>query len=165
MDFWQELVNFCDLIKIVIQNLEYVLWNLLWVSEDFCYIGLMMLCFFVCLLYGVKINLVDEFDFEEDVDGFDYIKYVWSNVVYVMGVNINCFFKYYGWCMLICGVELGGVVENFFCYIFLIDDGGVDMKCLIEIVIFDCCEVELVKNGFILLIYCKNLDYVVFIGV
>lgn len=164
MGFWQELFNLCDLIKIFI-ILEYVGWCLLCEFEDFCYIGLIMLCFLVCLFYGVKIDLVEEFVFEEEIDGVDSSKYVWVNLVYVMVVNINCFFKFYGWCLWICGVEFGGEVQGLLVYIFFIDDGGVDMKCLIEIVIFDCCEVELVKNGFMLLLYKKNIDFVVFIGV
>lgn len=164
MDSWQELANPRDLTKIVTQNLEYAPWNSLRASEDSRYIGLTMPRFLSRLPYGAKTNPVDEFDFEEDADGADHSKYVWSNAAYAMGVNINRSFKHYGWCTLIRGVESGGAVENLPCHTFPTDDGGVDMKCPTEIAISDRREAELSKNGFIPLIHRKNSDYAAFIG-
>lgn len=164
MDSWQELANPRDLTKIVTQNLEYAPWNSLRASEDSRYIGLTMPRFLARLPYGAKTNPVDEFDFEEDADGSDHTKYVWSNAAYAMGVNINRSFKHYGWCTLIRGVESGGAVENLPCHTFPTDDGGVDMKCPTEIAISDRREAELAKNGFIPLIHRKNSDYAAFIG-
>ncbi|HGX8820568.1 TPA: type VI secretion system contractile sheath large subunit [Escherichia coli] len=164
MDSWQELANPRDLTKIVTQNLEYAPWNSLRKSEDSRYIGLTMPRFLSRLPYGAKTNPVDEFDFEEDADGADHSKYVWSNAAYAMGVNINRSFKHYGWCTLIRGVESGGAVENLPCHTFPTDDGGVDMKCPTEIAISDRREAELAKNGFIPLIHRKNSDYAAFIG-
>ncbi|HGE2764305.1 TPA: type VI secretion system contractile sheath large subunit [Salmonella enterica subsp. enterica serovar Dublin] len=161
---WQELANPRDLTKIVTQNLEYAPWNSLRASEDSRYIGLTMPRFLARLPYGAKTNPVDEFDFEEDADGSDHTKYVWSNAAYAMGVNINRSFKHYGWCTLIRGVESGGAVENLPCHTFPTDDGGVDMKCPTEIAISDRREAELAKNGFIPLIHRKNSDYAAFIG-
>lgn len=126
-------------------------------SEDSRYIGLTMPRFLSRLPYGAKTNPVDEFDFEEDADGADHSKYVWSNAAYAMGVNINRSFKHYGWCTLIRGVESGGAVENLPCHTFPTDDGGVDMKCPTEIAISDRREAELAKNGFIPLIHRKTL--------
>lgn len=146
------------------QNLEYAPWNSLRKSEDSRYIGLTMPRFLSRLPYGAKTNPVDEFDFEEDADGADHSKYVWSNAAYAMGVNINRSFKHYGWCTLIRGVESGGAVENLPCHTFPTDDGGVDMKCPTEIAISDRREAELAKNGFIPLIHRKNSDYAAFIG-
>ncbi|MBJ5037889.1 type VI secretion system contractile sheath large subunit, partial [Salmonella enterica subsp. enterica serovar Agona] len=143
MDSWQELANPRDLTKIVTQNLEYAPWNSLRASEDSRYIGLTMPRFLARLPYGAKTNPVDEFDFEEDADGSDHTKYVWSNAAYAMGVNINRSFKHYGWCTLIRGVESGGAVENLPCHTFPTDDGGVDMKCPTEIAISDRREAEL----------------------
>ena len=115
-------------------------------SEDSRYIGLTMPRFLSRLPYGAKTNPVDEFDFEEDADGADHSKYVWSNAAYAMGVNINRSFKHYGWCTLIRGVESGGAVENLPCHTFPTDDGGVDMKCPTEIAISDRREAELAKT-------------------
>lgn len=164
MDSWQELANPRDLTKIFAQNLEYAPWNSLRNSEDSRYIGLAMPRFLARLPYGVKLNPVDEFDFEETTDGADHRKYVWSNAAYAMAVNINRSFKHYGWCTLIRGVESGGVVENLPCHTFPTDDGGVDMKCPTEIAISDRREAELAKNGFIPLVHRKNTDYAAFIG-
>ena len=163
MDSWQELANPRDLSKIF-QNLEYAPWNSLRNSEDARYVGLAMPRFLSRLPYGIKTNPVDEFDFEEDTDGADHRKYVWSNAAYAMAVNINRSFKLYGWCTLIRGVESGGVVENLPCHTFPTDDGGIDMKCPTEIAISDRREAELSKNGFISLVHRKNTDYAAFIG-
>jgi len=84
MDSWQELANPRDLTKIVTQNLEYAPWNSLRSSEDSRYLGLAMPRFLSRLPYGIKTNPVDEFDFEEDTDGSDHRKYVWSNAAYAM---------------------------------------------------------------------------------
>lgn len=164
MDSWQELANPRDLTKIVTQNLEYAPWNSLRASEDSRYLGLAMPRFLARLPYGINTNPVDEFDFEEDTDGSDHRKYVWSNAAYAMGVNINRSFKNFGWCTMIRGVESGGAVENLPCHTFPTDDGGVDMKCPTEIAISDRREAELSKNGFIPLIHRKNTDYAAFIG-
>ncbi len=163
MDSWQELANPRDLSKIF-QNLEYAPWNTLRNSEDARYVGLAMPRYLSRLPYGIKTNPVDEFDFEEDTDGADHRKYVWSNAAYAMAVNINRSFKLYGWCTLIRGVESGGVVENLPCHTFPTDDGGIDMKCPTEIAISDRREAELSKNGFISLVHRKNTDYAAFIG-
>ena len=64
------------------------------------------------LPYGAKTNPVEEFDFEEDVEGADHNKYCWANAAYAMAVNINQSFKLYGWCSRIRGVESGGAVEG-----------------------------------------------------
>jgi type VI secretion system protein ImpC len=163
MDSWQELANPRDLSKIF-QNLEYAPWNALRNSEDARYVGLAMPRFLSRLPYGIKTNPVDAFDFEEDTDGADHRKYVWSNAAYAMAVNINRSFKQYGWCTLIRGVESGGVVENLPCHTFPTDDGGIDMKCPTEIAISDRREAELSKNGFISLVHRKNTNYAAFIG-
>ncbi|SPC06981.1 type VI secretion system contractile sheath large subunit [Cupriavidus taiwanensis] len=163
MDSWQELANPRDLSKIF-QNLEYAPWNSLRNSEDARYVGLAMPRFLSRLPYGIKTNPVDAFDFEEDTDGADHRKYVWSNAAYAMAVNINRSFKLYGWCTLIRGVESGGVVENLPCHTFPTDDGGIDIKCPTEIAISDRREAELSKNGFISLVHRKNTDYAAFIG-
>ncbi|CAJ0874510.1 hypothetical protein R20233_02053 [Ralstonia sp. LMG 32965] len=163
MNSWQELANPRDLSKIF-QNLEYAPWNALRNSEDARYVGLAMPRFLSRLPYGINTNPVDAFDFEEDTDGADHRKYVWSNAAYAMAVNINRSFKQYGWCTLIRGVESGGLVENLPCHTFPTDDGGIDMKCPTEIAISDRREAELSKNGFISLVHRKNTNYAAFIG-
>ncbi len=163
MDTWQELGDPRDLTKIF-QSAEYAPWRSLRESEDSKYIGLTMPRFLSRLPYGAKTDPVDEFNFEEDVEGADHSKYTWSNAAYTMGVNINRAFKLYGWCSCIRGVESGGMVEDLPCHTFPTDDGGVDMKCPTEIAITDRREGELAKNGMMPLSHWKNTDYAVFVG-
>lgn len=163
MESWQELSNPRDLTKIF-QTAEYAPWRSLRDSEDSRYLGLTMPRFLSRLPYGAKTNPVDEFDFEEDTDGSDHDKYVWSNAAYAAATNITRSFKLYGWCSCIRGVESGGMVEGLPCHTFPTDDGGVDMKCPTEIAITDRREAELAKNGLMPLSHWKNTDYAVFIG-
>jgi type VI secretion system protein ImpC len=163
MESWQELSNPRDLTKIF-QTPEYAAWRALRESEDARYIGLAMPRHLARLPYGSKTNPIDEFDFEEDVEGADHSKYVWANSAYAMAVNINRSYKMYGWCTRIRGVESGGSVEGLPTHTFPTDDGGVDMKCPTEIAISDRREAELAKNGFMPLIHRKNSDMAAFIG-
>ncbi len=163
MDSWQELANPRDLTKIF-QTPEYAGWRSLRESDDARYIGLAMPRFLARMPYGAKTNPVDEFDFEEDVEGTQHDRYCWANSAYAMALNINQSFKFYGWCSQIRGVESGGAVEGLPAHTFPTDDGGVDMKCPTEIAISDRREAELAKNGFMPLIHKKNSDFAAFIG-
>ncbi|MBI5384363.1 MAG: type VI secretion system contractile sheath large subunit [Verrucomicrobia bacterium] len=163
MDSWQELSNPRDLTKIF-QSPEYAAWRSLRDSEDSRYLGLAMPRFLSRVPYGAKTSPVEEFDFEEDTEGADHNKYVWSNAAFAMGVNITRAFKLYGWCARIRGAESGGMVEGLPVHTFPTDDGGVDMKCPTEIAITDRREAELAKNGFMPLSHYKNTDYAVFMG-
>ncbi len=163
MGSWQELADPRDLTKIF-QTQEYAPWRSLRDSEDSKCIGLTLPRFLARLPYGARTNPVEEFDFEEDAEGGDHSKYVWSNAAYAMGVNIGRAFKLFGWCARIRGVESGGMVEGLPCHTFPTDDGGVDMKCPTEIAITDRREQELAKNGLIPLSHWKNTDYAVFVG-
>jgi type VI secretion system protein ImpC len=163
MESWSELANPRDLTKIF-QTPEYAAWRSLRASEDARYIGLCMPRFLARLPYGAKTSPVDEFDFEEEVEGADSRKFAWANSAYAMAVNVNRSFKLYGWCSRIRGIESGGAVEGLPVHTFPTDDGGVDMKCPTEIAISDRREAELAKNGFMPLIHKKNSDFAAFIG-
>ena len=163
MDSWNELANPRDLTKIF-QTPEYAAWRSLRESDDSRYIGLCMPRFLARLPYGEKTEPVEEFHFEEDVEGADSSKFCWANAAYAMGTNITRAFKMYGWCTRIRGIESGGAVEGLPAFTFPTDDGGVDMKCPTEIAISDRREAELAKNGFMPLIHKKNSDFAAFIG-
>jgi type VI secretion system protein ImpC len=163
MESWQELANPRDLTKIF-QTPEYAAWRSLRESEDARYVGLAMPRFLARQPYGAKTNPVDEFAFEEEIEGADHSKYAWANSAYAMGVNINRSFKEYGWCSRIRGIESGGLVEGLPTHTFPTDDGGVEAKCPTEIAISDRREAELAKNGFMPLVHRKNTDYAAFIG-
>jgi len=163
MDSWQELSNPRDLTKIF-QTADYASWRSLRDSEDAKYIGLAMPRFLSRIPYGAKTAPVEEFAFEEDTEGADHNKYVWSNAAFAMAVNVTRAFKLYGWCARIRGTESGGMVEGLPVHTFPTDDGGVDMKCPTEIAITDRREAEMAKNGFMPLSHYKNTDYAVFMG-
>jgi type VI secretion system protein ImpC len=163
MESWRELSNPRDLTKIF-SSPEYAGWRSLRESEDARYLGLAMPRFLARTPYGAKTNPVDEFNFEEDVEGEQHDRYTWANSAYAMATNINRAFKSYGWCTRIRGIESGGAVENLPCHTFPTDDGGVDMKCPTEIAISDRREGELARNGFMPLIHRKNADFAAFIG-
>ncbi|HKX62162.1 MAG TPA: type VI secretion system contractile sheath large subunit [Verrucomicrobiae bacterium] len=163
MESWRELGDPRDLTKIF-QTPEYAPWRSLRASEDAKYLGLCMPRFLSRIPYGAKTSPVDDFAFEEDTEGADHNKYVWSNSAFAMGVNVTRAFKLYGWCARIRGAESGGMVEGLPCHTFPTDDGGVDMKCPTEIAITDRREAELAKNGFMPLSHWKNTDYAVFVG-
>ena len=163
MDSWQELSNPRDLTKIF-QTAEYAPWRSMRDSEDARYVGLTMPRFLARMPYGASTNPVDDFAFEEDTEGADHSKYLWSNSAYAMGAKITNSFKQFGWCSQIRGVESGGMVEGLPCHTFPTDDGGVDMKCPTEIAITDRREAELAKNGMMPLSHWKNTDYAVFVG-
>jgi len=163
MDSWSELANPRDLTKIF-STPEYAAWRSLRDSEDSKYIGLAMPRFLSRLPYGAKTEPVDEFDFEEDVEGASSDRYCWANSAYAMATNITRSFKNYGWCSQIRGVESGGAVEGLPVHTFPSDDGGVDMKCPTEIAITDRREAELAKSGLMPLSHRKNSDIAAFIG-
>lgn len=163
MDSWQELANPRDLARIF-GTPEYASWRSLRDSEDSRYLALTMPRFLARLPYGAKTDPVDEFDFEEEVDGADHTKYTWANAGFAMAVNINRAFKEYGWCTRIRGVESGGAVQGLPVHTFPTDDGSVDMKCPTEIAIGDRRELELSNLGFMPLIHRKNSDIAAFIG-
>ncbi|MGX9147717.1 type VI secretion system contractile sheath large subunit [Mesorhizobium sp. 128a] len=163
MDSWCELANPRDITKIFLTP-EHAAWRAFRDSENSRYVALTLPRTLGRLPYGAKSNPVEEFAFEEDTDGADSTKYLWTNAAYSMGVNITQSFKLYGWLSRIRGVESGGLVEGLPVHTFSSDDGGVDLKCPTEIAISDRREAELSKNGLLPLLHRKNTDLGVFIG-
>ena len=163
MESWQDLNKPRDLTKIFEQK-EYLPWKSLRESDDSRYIGLTLPRFLSRLPYGSKTVPVEGFHFEEDAEGPDHSKYIWSNAAYAMGTNITRAFKQYGWCTQIRGRESGGTVADLPCHTFPTTDGDTDVKCPSEIAIPDRREAELAKNGLIPLCYVKNSTDAVFVG-
>lgn len=163
MSSWQELSNPRDLTKIF-QTPEYAAWRSLRESENARYIGMAMPRFLSRLPYSNKNNPIEEFSFEEETEGANHDKFVWSNAAYAMASNITRSFKLHSWCSRIRGVESGGMVDGLPCHTFPTDDGGVDVKCPTEIAITDRREAELAKNGMMPLSHWKNTDFAVFVG-
>jgi len=163
LESYTELTAPRDLAKIF-QSVEYAPWKSFRESEDSRYVALAMPRVLSRLPYGENFKRVDEFDFEEFVDGTDHGKYLWMSAAWAYATRITDAFAKYGWIARTRGVEGGGKVEGLPVHTFPTDDGGVAMKCPTEIAISDRREFELSNLGFLPLIHCKNRDYAAFMG-
>ncbi len=160
-DSFTELGGPRDLAK-VFTSAEYVKWKSFRESEDSRYVGLTLPHILMRLPYGTETIPVEEFNFEEDVDGTDHKKYLWGNAAFALGTRLTDAFAKYGWCAAIRGVEGGGLVEGLPSHTFKTDEGEVALKCPTEIAITDRREKEFADLGFIPLVHCKGTDYAAF---
>jgi type VI secretion system protein ImpC len=153
-----------DLAK-VFDTTEYAKWKSFRQSEDSRYVGLCLPRILMRLPYGKETKQIDEFAYEENVDGTDHRKYLWSNAAWAMAARLTNAFALYGWCASIRGVEGGGLVEGLPVHNFYTDEGDVTMKCPTEVPITDRREKELADLGFAPLVHCKGTDYAAFFSV
>ena len=153
-----------DLAK-VFDSSEFAKWKSFRQSEDSRYIGLCLPHVLMRLPYGKNGASVDEFNYEEGVDGSDHSKYLWGNAAYALGARLTSAFANYGWCAAIRGVEGGGLVEGLPTHTFTTDSGDVALKCPTEAPITDRREKELADLGFVPLVHCKGTDYAAFFSV
>lgn len=163
MDSWAELANPRDLTRIF-QTPEYAAWRALRAAEDTRYLGLVMPRFLARLPYGPRTDPVDDFAFEEAVEGADAGAYLWANAAYAFAANIARAFSLYGWCTRIRGVDSGGIVEGLPVLRFATADGAVDTRSVTEIALSERREAELAQSGLIPLLYRKNSDVAAFIS-
>jgi type VI secretion system protein ImpC len=164
LDSWTQLDAPRDLSKIF-DSTEYAKWKGFRQSEDARYVGLCLPRTLGRLPYGRDHKTVDEFNYEEAVDGSDHSKYVWSNAAYSMGQRLADSFVKYGMCVSIRGVEGGGLVEALPQHNFQTGEGDIVQKCPTETPITDRREKELADLGFIPLVHCKGTDYAAFFSV
>ena len=133
-------------------------------SEASRYVALALPRYAIRLPYGAKTVPVDNFNFEEDVDGKDHDKYLWGNAAYLVGLRITDAFAKYGWSTAIRGVEGGGKVGSMKTHKFLTDEGDISVKCPTEVTITDRREKELNDLGFLSIVHAKGTDYAAFFG-
>ncbi len=164
LDSYSELSAPRDLAKIF-DTTEYAKWKSFRASEDSRYIALTVPHILMRDPYGKASRPVDEFDYEEAVDGTDHSKYLWGNAAWALGSRITESFARYNWCATIRGVEGGGKVEGLTVHNFTTDEGDIAMKCPTETAITDRREKELADLGFVPLVHCKNTDYAAFFSV
>ncbi|MBI3469036.1 MAG: type VI secretion system contractile sheath large subunit [Planctomycetes bacterium] len=163
MENFTELANPRDLAKIF-ESVEYAAWKSFRESEDSRYVALTMPRVLARLPYGQNFKKVDEFNFEEFVDGKQHDKYSWMSASWAYAVRITDAFAKWGWMARTRGVEGGGKVEGLPVHTFPTDDGDVAMKCPTEIAISDRREFELSNLGFLPLLHSKGNDFAVFLG-
>ena len=96
LDSFTELAEPRDLAKIF-ESVEYATWTSFRESEDSRYVGLTLPRVLGRLPYGEDFKPVEEFNFEEDVDGKDHDKYLWMNAAWAYATRITDAFAKYGW--------------------------------------------------------------------
>jgi len=158
-----ELAGPRDVAKIF-DNDAYVAWKDFRKSDDSKYVGLCMPHILLRLPYGKETAPVEEFDYEEKVEGKDHKKYLWGNAAYALGARITDAFAKHEWCAAIRGVEGGGLIEGLPAHTFQTDDGDYTVKCPTEIAITDRRENELAKLGFIPACHYKGTTNAVFMA-
>lgn len=146
------------------ESTELIKWRSFRDSEDSRYVALTLPHVLLRLPYGPDTIPVEEFEYEEDVDGKDHSKYLWGNSAYALMQRITNAFALYKWPAAIRGVEGGGIVEGLPTHTFKTDEGDIALKCPTEIAITDRRENELNELGFIALCHCKGTDYAAFFG-
>ena len=152
-----------DLSKIF-ESAELAAWRGFRESEDSRYVSLVLPSYAARLPYGAKTNPVENFNFEEDVDGKDHSKYLWANSAYQLGLRITDAYSKYGWSTAIRGVEGGGKVVGMAAHTFKTDEGDVALKCPTEVLITDRREKELNDLGFIAIVNSKGSNFASFFG-
>lgn len=163
MDSFTDLSNPRDLAKIF-ESTELIKWRSFRETEDSRYVALALPHILLRYPYGPDTIPVEEFVFQEDVDGRDHDKYLWGNAAYALAQRLTTAFSVYNWCSAIRGVEGGGLVEGLPTHTFKTDEGDIALKCPTEVVITDRREKELDELGFISLLHCKGTDYAAFFG-
>jgi type VI secretion system protein ImpC len=153
-----------DLAKIF-DSTEYAKWKSFRASEDSRYVALALPRTLGRLPYGEETKPIDEFKYEEHVDGTDHSKYLWMNAAYALASKMTQSFSLYGMCVAMRGVEGGGLVEGLPAHTFSTDEGDLALKCPTEVPITDRREKELADLGFVPLVHCKGTDYAAFFSV
>lgn len=164
---WDEFSQMTDVrdISKIFDTTMYAKWRSFRESEDSRYVGLTLPHVLGRVPYGAATKPTETFNFEENVDGTDHKKYLWTNAAYALGTRLTEAFSMHGWCVAIRGVEGGGLVDGLPTHTFETDEGEVAMKCPTEVAITDRREKEFSDNGFIPLVHCKGTDYAAFFAV
>ncbi len=161
---WTSLGAPRDLAK-VFDTTEYAKWKSFRQTEDSRYVSLCLPRVLGRLPYGKDTKPVDEFSYEEHVDGSDHSKYLWMNAAFTLASRMTTSFSLYGMCVAMRGVEGGGLVTGLPVHNFYTDEGDLAMKCPTEVPITDRREKELADLGFVPLVHCKDTDYAAFFSV
>jgi type VI secretion system protein ImpC len=164
LESYQQLDAPRDLAKIF-DSTEYAKWKSFRQGEDSRYVALTLPRTLGRLPYGAETKPIEEFVYEEHVDGTDHSKYLWMNAAYALGSKMTQSYSLYGMCVAMRGVEGGGLVEGLPTHNFATDEGDVAMKCPTEVPITDRREKELADLGFVPLVHCKGTDYAAFFSV
>lgn len=164
-----ELNDIYDLAKVFDHRLNpmYTKWNSFRESPDSRYAALTVPGYLGRLPYGKGDNemQIQEFAFDENVDGRNHGDYLWCNAAYMLGEKVAEAFVDTGWYAAIRGVENGGLAEDLPIHVVRTSEGDLSAKCPIEISIGDRREKELSDLGFIPMVHYKGTDRAVIMSV
>lgn len=146
------------------ESAELATWRGFRETEDSRYVSLVLPRYAARLPYGEKTIPVENFSYEEDVDGSDHSKYLWANAAYQLGLRITDAYAKYGWTTAIRGVEGGGKVEGMVAHAYKTDEGDIALKTPTEVTITDRREKELSDLGFIAIVNSKGSNTAAFFG-
>ena len=163
MDSFLDLGNPRDLSK-TFQTAECIQWRAFREQEDARYVNLCLPRMLLRLPYDKDNTVVQEFAFDERVDGSTHSNYLWGNAAFALARCITSAFALHGWTAAIRGYEGGGVVEGLPIHTFERPSGEKVAKLPTEIGITDRREKELSELGFISLIYRKGSNQAAFFG-
>ncbi len=161
---FSQLTGIRDVSK-VFDSTEYARWKGFRATDDSRYVALTLPHVLMREPYGQDTKKIDEFAYEEGVDGRDHSKYLWGNAGYALAGRLTNSFARFGWCASIRGVENGGLVESLATHNFRTDEGDLALKCPTEVAITDRREKELADQGLVPLVHCKGTDYAAFFSV
>lgn len=139
-------------------------WQALRDSENARFLGLCLPRVLAREPYSVKMNPVEEFNFEEATEAPEDKDLCWMNAAYPMVANVGRAMKEYGWPAHIRGVQTGGEVLNLPSLYMHTDDGGLERRPPTEITISEPHETELSNAGLLPLFHLRNTDRAAFIG-
>ena len=164
MESWAELANPRDLSR-MFQTPEYAAWRALRGAEDARYLGLCMPRMLARLPFGLATDPVDDFAFEEDVEGPDAAGLCrgptppsrWPPTSRApsrstAGVRAST------------ASRTAGSSRDLPVLRFATADGAVDTRCCTEIALNERREAELARLGLIALVHRKNTDVAAFIS-
>jgi len=164
LDDFTQISGIRDMSK-VFDSTEYAKWKSFRQSDDSRYVALTLPHILMREPYGHDSRQIEDFAYEEAVDGTDHSKYLWGNAAYGLAARLTNSFAKYGWCAAIRGVESGGLVEGLPVHNFRTDEGDIVLKCPTEVSVTDRREKELADQGFVSLVHCKGTDNAAFFSV
>lgn len=160
MDSWKELANPRNNVQLF-NSPEYVSWRSFRDNPDSRYIALTLPRILARVPYGSRLLPVNGLDFEEEIGAGIHRNYCWTNAAFFMGINVILAFAKYGWCVRISGYDNGIGTGLYPMGISAVCDEDIPVP-LLETAVTDQHELDLSKNGFLVLSILKNTSYPVF---
>ena len=135
---------------------EYIQWKSFRESDQARYVGLCMPRFLLRRPYGRDNEIVETFDYEEQVQHSPQ-NFVWGHASVALAARSIDSFLRHGWCVNIIGPRAGGAVEDLPIYHFNAL-GKRQARCPLEVAFRESQSVELEQAGFIPMEYELESD-------